>query len=170
VQDLNGSVQTDMQLNDIINLGNLARSIDSSKVDHLTLAPPDYAVPNINGGRPSNYLPVCDNIVPAIQKMFNIGVVPCVSQAMGNNNIAHMTRSVVGVGLAPALDPTSLYPSLTAYNTAIVPDPLQTSTSNGAAKNSLALHTGGYSTVAGVHGLLDVLFATTFESFDGLQI
>ena len=130
VQDLNGAVQTDMQLNEIIDLGNLARSVDSSKVDHLTLGPPDYAVANINGDRPSNYLPVCDNVVPAIQKMFNIGVVPCVSQAMSNNNVAQ----------------------------------------NGTTKNSLAPYTHGNSTIAGVHDLRAILFATTFESFDGLQI
>jgi LCP family protein required for cell wall assembly len=170
LQALNGSVQTDMQLNDIVDLGNLARSIDSSKVDHLTLGPPDYAMPSTDGGRPGNYLPVCDNIVPAIQKMFNIGVVPCASQAMSNNNVARMTPSIVGTAACPCPPFGVPYPSPIVYNMAIVPNPLQTSTSNGTGKNNLAPHTDGNSMVAGVHGLLDVLFATTFESFDGLQI
>jgi LCP family protein required for cell wall assembly len=80
LQDLNGAVQTDMQLNDIIGLANLARNIDTNSVKRLTLGPPEYAVANTNGQRTSNYLPVCSAIIPAVQKMFNISNPNCVSQ------------------------------------------------------------------------------------------
>jgi len=81
LQDLNGALQTDIPLNDMINLANLARNIDSNRVERLTLGPPDYAVPNIEGTRPGNYLPICGNVVPAIQKMFNLLWAKCLSQA-----------------------------------------------------------------------------------------
>ena len=116
----------------------------ATSVEHLTLGPPDYAVPNTNGDRPGNYLPVCNNIVPAIQKMFNIAIVPCASQIM--------IPSIVGVAACPC------------------PLPTLAATSNGIAKNNLTPNAEDNSIVAGVHGLLDVLFATTFESFGGLQI
>jgi LCP family protein required for cell wall assembly len=142
LQDLNGAVQTDMQLNDIVGLGNLARGIDSNKIDHLTLGPPDYAVPNTKGARTSNYLPVCGKIVPAIRKMFNIRSPKCVS-----------TTNAVGAAACPC-------PSTpTAFNTAI-----------GTTKNNAIPHTEGNSIDAGVHALLDLLFATTFETFDAMQV
>jgi LCP family protein required for cell wall assembly len=81
LQDLNGVVQTDIPLNDVISLANLARNIDSNRVERLTLGPPDYAIPNTEGARAGNYLPVCGTIVPAIQKMFNITWPRCISQA-----------------------------------------------------------------------------------------
>ncbi len=139
LQDLNGAVQTDMQLNDIISLGNLARGVDSNKIDHLTLAPPDYAIPNTKGARTTNYLPVCGKIVPAIRKMFNIRSPKCVS-----------TIHVVGAVACPC-------PSPTAY-------------AIGTTKNNAIPHTEGDSIDAGIHSLLALLFATTFESFDAMQI
>jgi LCP family protein required for cell wall assembly len=134
LQDLNGSLQTDMQLGDIVNLGNLARNVDSSKVDHLTLGPPDYAVPNTNGNRPGNYLPVCSKIVPAIEKMFNMGYAVCLSPATSNTRSTTPTTPSVSVP--------------TTFNT----------------------ESKQVSTPTEVHGLLDVLFATTMESFTALQI
>jgi LCP family protein required for cell wall assembly len=161
LQDLNGAVQTDMQLNDIISLGNLARSIDSNKINHLTLAPPNYAVPNTKGARTTNYLPVCRKIVPAIRKMFNIRSPKCVSKVASNDAadttpIAY-TVGAVETGLAPVRDPTSPCLSPTTYAV-------------GTTKNNAIPHTEGDSIDAGVHGLLALLFATTFESFDAMQV
>jgi LCP family protein required for cell wall assembly len=155
VRDLNGAVQTDMQLNDVIALGNLARGIDTNSVQRLTLGPPDYAVPNLDGARTSNYLPRCENIVPAIQKMFNVRSPRCVSQASSNSSsIASTTPSTMP----------------TAFNTVIASEPKQGSASNDAFKNNTATSMEGASLYAGVHGLLDLLFATTFESFDAMQV
>jgi LCP family protein required for cell wall assembly len=148
VQDLNGAVQTDMQLNTVVDLANLARNIDGNNVQHLTLGPPDYAVPSTNGERSGNYLPVCDNIVPAIQKMFNIAYPRCISQGTGNtSSFARTTPPVPSSGA-------------TTFNTAKVSEQTQTSPSNSPASPLDAR----------LHGLLDLLFATTFESFDALQI
>jgi hypothetical protein len=156
LQDLNGSLQTDMQLNDVISLGNLARNIDSNKVDRLTLGPPDYATPNIYGNRTSNYLPICRSIVPKIKKMFNISSPRCASQTATNNStIVH----------TPQPDTT-----VAALNTTIPPEPNQGSTSKNTAQHNTTLASGSLSLTTGVHSLLGLLFATTFESFDAMQV
>ena len=160
LQDLNGAVQTDMQLNDIISLGNLARGVDSNKINHLTLAPPDYAVPNTKGARTTNYLPVCEKIVPAIRAMFNIRSPKCASKVASNDAGTMPTTytvGAVGTGLAPSSDPTSPCPSPSAY-------------AIGTTNNNAIPHTEGNTIDTGVHSLLALLFATTFESFAAMQV
>jgi LCP family protein required for cell wall assembly len=158
MRDLNGSVETDMPLNTIIDLANLARNVDGDSVQHLTLGPPDYAVPNTNGDRAGNYLPVCSNIIPAIQKMFDLAYPRCISQ--GLSNTSNFART----------PPSTTISMPNTFNAAIAPEPKQASSSNGTAKNNPFTNSSGNSLDAGVHSLLDVLFATTFESFDALQI
>jgi LCP family protein required for cell wall assembly len=159
VQDLNGAVQTDMNLSNVIGLANIARNIDTNSVQRLTLGPPDYAIPNVNGDRPTNYLPNCDNIVPAIQKMFNISDPTCLPQAMSNtSSVARATQPAV-VSTAP-----------TALTTLGTSNPMQSTTPNATIGINATSSTSINSIYNGVHGLLDLLFATTFESFDALQI
>ncbi len=159
LQDLNGAVQTDMELNDIIGLGNLARGIDTNSVQHLTLGPPDYAAPNINGDRPSNYLPLCRNIVPAIQKMFNIPSPNCVSQ------VGSTTPQPPTVTPTPTPPPDGT-PTPTPKPTR-TPKANQGSTLTNTTQNNIFASNPLNS---GVQSLLDVLFVTTFESFDAMQI
>lgn len=150
VQDLNGAVQTDMGLNNVISLANLARGIDSNSVQRLTLGPPDYAVPS-TGDRPTNYWPICENIVPAIQKMFNIDSPNCVSQVANNGrSIARTTASTM-----PA---------------SFISEPTHGSPLNNGFKGDNAINGGIMPFYATVHSLLDVLFVTTFQSFDAMQI
>jgi LCP family protein required for cell wall assembly len=153
LQDLNGAVQTDMRLNDVIGLGNLARGIDSNRVQRLTLGPPDYAVPNTYGVRQSNYLPRCENIVPAIRRMFNIASPNCVPQYASNSS-----------SIASA--PPSTTP--TVFNTATAAE--SKPGSHDVLKDNTATNRESTSLYAGVHGLLGLLFTTTFESFDAMQI
>jgi LCP family protein required for cell wall assembly len=153
LQDLNGSLQTDMQLSDVISLGNLARNIDSNTVDRLTLGPPDYATPKTYG-RTSNYLPICASIKPKIRQMFNIPSPRCLSQIASNNStIAHTTQ-----------------PGTTVAVSNTTTEPKQGSTLSNTAQHNPSLASGSISLTAGVHGLLDMLFATTFESFDAMQV
>ena len=164
LQDLNGAVQTDMQLSDLIGLGNLARGVDSNKIDHLTLGPPDYAVPNTDGARTSNYLPVCGKIVPAIHQMFNIRSPQCVSQFTSRGVPGTKpTAYVVGTAVCPC-------PSPTVFNTSMVQEAQQGSGSNGLTKKNAIMNTEGDSIDTGVHSLLDLLLATTFESFNAMQV
>lgn len=150
VQDLNGAVQTDMGLNNVISLANLARGIDSNSVQRLTLGPPDYAVPS-TGDRPTNYWPICENIVPAIQKMFNIASPNCISQVANNgSSIARTTASTM-----PA---------------AFLSEPTYSLPSNNGLKDDNDINGGSIPLYTAVHSLLDVLFATTFQSFDAIQI
>jgi hypothetical protein len=158
VQDLNGSVQTDMQLNTIVELANLARNVDGNSVQHLTLGPPDYAAVSTNGDRPGNYLPVCSNIMPAIQKMFDLAYPRCIPQ--GTTNMSSIARTT----------PSAMISVPTTFNAATAPESKQVSASNGTAKYNPSTNINGNSLDARVHSLLDVLFATTFESFDALQI
>jgi len=115
------------------------------------LGPPDYAAPG-TGDRPGNYWPICSNIVPAVQKMFDIAYPTCISQGLTSNINSTM-------GSTP-----------TTPDTAIVPEPKQASPSNSVAENNPATNMSASSLDAGAHSLLDLLFATTFESFDALQI
>jgi LCP family protein required for cell wall assembly len=158
LQDLNGAVQTDLPLNDVINLANIARNIDGNSVERLTLGPPDYAVPNTDGVRSGNYLPVCSAILPAIEKMFHIPWPRCLPQgASHTGNVARTTQSAM----------TS---TLIGSHTAGVPASERASTSSSTANSNPLMHTAGNSLDAGVHSLLDILFATTLESFDALRI
>ncbi len=69
VKDLNGFVLTDMNLNDLAFLGNLARGIDVNAIQRVTLSPP-YSTPSQQPGN-SNFLPVCDQIRPQLTKLFD---------------------------------------------------------------------------------------------------
>lgn len=68
LRDLTGSLYTDLNLADIITLGNYARQTDLKAVERVTLGPPTYAIEGTT--RPGNYIPVCDEINQIVQKMF----------------------------------------------------------------------------------------------------
>ncbi|QBD79962.1 hypothetical protein EPA93_29855 [Ktedonosporobacter rubrisoli] len=81
LKDLNGSVQTDLQLTDIMKMANFATSLDMNKMLRVTLGPP-FASPSATN---SNYLPNCSLIIPAITKIFDLGnQAKCVPQT---NNV-----------------------------------------------------------------------------------
>src|SRR5207248_1304756 len=70
--DLDGWVKTDMQLPDVLKLMNLARGIDPNKIQRVILSPPYSSSATLPGGE-SIVQPNCDQIIPAIAKMFNLG-------------------------------------------------------------------------------------------------
>ncbi len=158
LHDLNGAIQIDMPYSNVINLTNLARSIDGNSVEHLTLGPPDYALPNTNGVRSGNYLPICSAIVPAIQKMFNIPWPRCLPQGASHPSNGARTGQ------------SAMTSALTVFHIAIALESKQASTAHSTANNNPLMNITGHSLDAGVHALLDILFAATFESFNALQI
>ena len=80
LNDLNGYLLTDMQLSDLVYLGNLARSVDLNAVQHATLSPP-YSSPSSQN---TNYLPNCSQITGVISQMFGIQG-NCIPQSDGGS-------------------------------------------------------------------------------------
>ena len=108
VKDLNGSVLTDMQLDDLTFLGNLARSVDLNTVQKVTLSPP-YSTPS---NQTSNYLPNCSQIETIIAQMF--GIQPtCIPQT---------DADVASSMISPP--PFSSLKTLTPENARMVPQPM----------------------------------------------
>ncbi len=149
VKDLDGHVQTDMQLSDIIKLMNFARTIDQNKVDHVVLsAPYSTSIPNS-----SNFAPVCSQIVPKITQMFDLGdQARCEPQAsIGSPYLASTTLPVASsVSTDKTWQLFSQFDQMAQINTTSV------QASNGD--------------LFGIHSLLDLMFMVVFESFDAMKV
>jgi LCP family protein required for cell wall assembly len=77
--DLSGSLYTDMNLTDIISVGNFVRDVDPATVERVTLSPPLYAMEGKK--RYGNYVPRCAAVITVIQKMFGETTQPvCLEQ------------------------------------------------------------------------------------------
>jgi hypothetical protein len=165
LQDLNGSLVTDMQLNTMLELANYAKTVDTAKIQRVTLGPPTYSVASqIN----SNYYPKCEAIQAEIAQMFNLG-----NQA----NCIPQTGTTHTALIAPPPSPQRAAPENTA-NTAIANrsegPTVSQMTANEAmstlmSANSLSAYQG-LNPEVGVHSMLDLVFAVTCESFDGLKV
>ncbi|HEX7734547.1 MAG TPA: LCP family protein [Ktedonobacteraceae bacterium] len=87
--DLKGYLTTDMALPDVLKLMNFARSLDPGKIDKLTLGPPysssGTAPAGGNDAGADVVIPNCDLIVPAIQKMLQLGSKAVCNIATGDN-------------------------------------------------------------------------------------
>jgi LCP family protein required for cell wall assembly len=153
--DLNGYVKTSMSLTDLASLAGFARTIDTNKIDRLVLGPP-YSVAMKNS---SNFAPVCDKIIPAIEKMFSLTAdqANCIAQASSGT-----------VGLA-----SSQIPSGTATNQNSAASRTNTAEASAQAMNQL-VQTNMLSIVSshgdpfGVQCLLDLTLMIALESFDAM--
>ncbi|GCE11300.1 hypothetical protein KTT_11590 [Tengunoibacter tsumagoiensis] len=136
LSELSGSVLTDMQPNDIIYLANLARGIDSNKIDRLTLSPP-YSNPNeIN----TNYLPDCSQITPKISQMFDIQGTCLTQEVVGVSNdtstvLPQATPTVTVTPSGSVSTPTST--PMSAPTPTIAPTLLPTPTPRSGRHNGL---------------------------------
>jgi LCP family protein required for cell wall assembly len=140
LNDLNGYLLTDMQLDDLVFLGNLARNIDLNSVQHVTLSPPYSAPSGIN----TNYLPVCSQVTPIISQMFGIQA-NCIPQGNGSAGLDSIAQPSQGQ----------------TQNS-------QQSTSQDQLVHGPNL--SGMDITGGVHSLLDIMFMTVFESFDAARV
>lgn len=77
VKELNGVVQTSLGLDKMIQMANLARLIDSNKIERVTLSPPTYSVSGLPRG---NFAPRCPQVKQIISKMFQISQPVCIPQ------------------------------------------------------------------------------------------
>jgi LCP family protein required for cell wall assembly len=164
LQDLNGSLVTDMQLNTMLELANYAKTVDTAKIQRLTLGPPTYAVASQYGTN-SNYYPKCAAIQTEIAQMFNLGnQATCVPQ----------TDAPHAALIAPPTSPQRATP----VNTAIANRSEGPTVSQVTANDAMSVLTPASSLSAyqglnpevGVHSMLDLVFAVACESFDGLKV
>jgi LCP family protein required for cell wall assembly len=147
--DLDGYVKTSMSLTDLASLANFARTIDTNKIDRLVLSPP-YSTSIKNS---SNFAPVCDKIIPAIQKMFDLAAneATCIPQASSG-----------AAGLASPRIPTA---TSTANQTTAN---ARTQQANQPAQMTMLSSKQSYGDPFGVQCLLNLMFMVTFESFDAM--
>jgi len=152
LKDLNGAIQTDMQLDQIIQIANLARDIDPNKIDRITLGPPTYAG---TGGTSGNYFPICAPIQDEIAKMFALGdKARCLPQAnSGSSDLASIAQ--------PASMTTSAQ---------LQPANQTTQISATSLKQQDNLPQQDNTGISGIHSLLDLLFMIVFESFDAARV
>jgi LCP family protein required for cell wall assembly len=177
LNDMNGYLLTDMQLDDLVFLGNLARNVDLNAVQHVTLSPPYSAPSNQN----TNYLPNCPQIIAIISQMFGIQA-NCIPQS---NNRAAGTLSMreptshSNIQASPTALPGALsmrepisHSNIQASPTALPGDAQnsqQPTSQNQEIPNpnssSMSMDISG-----GVHALLDIMLMTVFQSFNAAQI
>jgi LCP family protein required for cell wall assembly len=154
--DLKGYLKTDMQLPDVLKLMNFARSLDPNKIDKLTLGPPyssgGTAPAGGNDAGADIVIPNCAQIIPAIQKMLQLG-----------NNAA---CNITGDNGAPTTLPL-------AYTTGKISSLAYAPSNAGDLSGLFSLFsasasgsTGKPADLFGVQGLLDLLLMGVFESPD----
>jgi len=151
-QDLAGYVRTDMQLNQVFDLMRLARNINTSNIQRITLGPP-YSQSGTGPNGQSVVFPNCALVVPVIAKMFgSTANASCNIAANGN------TSSLASTQTAPGTDALARTASNGVLQTA------------GQMVNvsTMSLNSGG-SDWSGIHSLLDLLFLVVFESPDAVQ-
>jgi LCP family protein required for cell wall assembly len=178
LQDLNGYLETNMQLSDMIKLANFARQVDLNKVDRITLGPPYATASAVN----SNYLPNCDAITPVIARVFGLGnKANCIPQVAGGSSVSGPDPNG---GPTPGSTPTSnstptnhhkhnkggsaSVASPVASNALSLSDGLQT-IDQMAQLDTLSLQ-GSSGEWPVVRSMLDLVFMVAFESFDGAQV
>lgn len=149
-QDLNGFVKTDMSLGDALKVANFARTLDPNKINRVILGPPYSQIGTAPDGQ-SIVEPHCDQIIPVIAKMFDLGnKAACNITANSNNSMlasAHQPSPIQGTG-----------PVASIFSTA-----------SPFADVSTLSQIGGNDDMFGLHGLLDLLLAGVFESPVALQ-
>jgi LCP family protein required for cell wall assembly len=152
LNDLNGYLLTDMQLDDLVFLGNLARDVNLNTVQHVTLSPP-YSAPSSQN---TNYLPNCSQIITIISQMFGIQA-NCIPQ--GNT------------GAFSIREPTS-HSTIQASSIALQghAQGSQQPTSQNQSVPSLNSSSMGMDISGGVHALLDTMLMSVFQSSNTAQI
>ncbi|GCE25933.1 hypothetical protein KDA_14170 [Dictyobacter alpinus] len=78
LNDLNGFLLTDLNLNQLYTFAQIARDIDINKLDRVTLTS-NYAI-QIKSNTRNNYGPNCALVIPKIREMFGIDNPTCLDQ------------------------------------------------------------------------------------------
>jgi hypothetical protein len=151
---LNGHVKTDMEMTQVFQLMNFARTLDQNKIKRITLAP--YSSTTAALPQYQNQAVVllnCDQVLPVISKTF----------ALGDQARCDLTGDA-----ASTLNPTTQSGQNTSgQSIASVPTAAALSQFSDAASSSLQ---GGRNDLFGMRSLLDFLFMGVFESPDALTV
>ncbi len=147
--DLKGSLFTDLNTTEMIEMANYARSIDTNNIDRVTLSPPTYSTSGLSGG---NYAPVCAQVEAVIANMFDIQP-NCIPQT----SIASTTGSSA-TGIAHVTTNANSSSTLT----------LDSAWQMLSRLGNIDFNPLDHFTV--IHSMLDLLFMITCESFDGEKV
>lgn len=159
INDLKGDVITDMPPSKMVELANYARGLDPNKIDRVTLSPPNYSYASSQKNS-SNFYPNCYAIRQKITQMFNLGnTANCIPQDGYREGSIGYTPSPSSAGSTIADTTHNANTTYTSANSSI---------SMLAQTNELDLSQS--SQTATIHSILDLLFAVTFESPEGLQV
>ncbi len=151
--DLNGTVKTDMSIQQVLDLVNFARSVDQSKIQKITLGAPYSSTATVAGQ--DVILLNCSLVQPLIAQTFKVGNnAKCDLQANSNSS------SVTSVTSPPPTANTTAQASSSSI-WQIISDMAQT--------NFMSFD-GNWSNLFGIHSLLDIMFLATFESPAALLI
>ncbi len=151
---LNGHVKTDMEMTQVFQLMNFARTLDQNKIKRITLAPyssTTAALPQYQNQ--SVVLLNCDQVLPVISKTF----------ALGDQARCDLTGDAAST-LSPAPQP-----SQNTSGQAIASDPTSATFNQLSDAASTSLQ-GGQNDLFGMRSLLDFLFTGVFESPDALTV
>jgi LCP family protein required for cell wall assembly len=146
-QDLNGSVETDLTLSQLVQLGNYARGIDTNKVDKVTFSPPFYSTA-IEGN--TNLAPICDKVQAEIQKMFGTA----------GNCVPQVSNGAVQQGLATTVPHTNQAVAQTVPHTSQAV----------AQQNVISMSAADINPITDIRDVLDIVFLVTFESPDAAKV
>jgi LCP family protein required for cell wall assembly len=154
-KDMNGYLKTDMQILQVVELMNFARTIDPNKIQRIILSPPTYSVGGTatqgHDNGESIFNPICAPIQQAIAKMFALGNnAKCDVQGSTNNN-------------TPVLAQTS-QPAAP-----VMPSSSNTSWQTASQMASMSLDGSNSYNDFGIRSLLDLLLMVVFESPAALQ-
>ncbi len=148
-QDLDGTIQTDLSLNQLIQLGDFAHTIDANKVDKVTFSPPFYSTP-IDGT--TNFAPICQKVLPQIQKMFGAA-----------GNCLPQVSNSPAQGLATTAPHTNQAMSQETFGTT-------KQAQQSSAWQAMSANSDSINPVTGIHTMLDVMFLVAFESPDAAKV
>jgi LCP family protein required for cell wall assembly len=152
--DLQGYVKTDMQLNEVLELMNFARSLDQNKIKRVTLGNPYSSLINqkTSDGVKSVVILNCTLVQPLMAQMFDLGDnAKCDTQAHSGNSSALPTVHLS----PPSLDTTSQMSMTSLWQI--------------LSRVSLISQSSIGNELLGVHSLLDLLFLVVFESPIAIQ-
>jgi len=141
LKDLDGFLMTDLSLVDLTSFAEVAKGIETSKIQHVSLTPPTYAA---TGLPRNNFGPLCDQVNQIVQQMFKTQP-QCLTQTANASSPSH--------AIAQAVPQHATTLSATSPHTT----------------GSLSSVRGPITAPTDIHNVLDLLLLTTFGSFDAVH-
>ncbi|GAC1349223.1 MAG: hypothetical protein NVSMB27_20320 [Ktedonobacteraceae bacterium] len=159
-KDMNGYLKTDMQILQVVELMNFARTIDPSKIQRIILSPPTYSAASVaTQGHDTGeaiFNPICAPIQQAIAKMFGLGNNAMCNVQGSTNNSPVLAQTTQPLGTTTG----AINQAPTSY----------TSWQTSSQLASMSLNGSNNYNDFGIRSLLDLLLMVVFESPAALQL